>query len=68
MKTEFRLGPADKGRIARVTMAVGINSQLGGLQGREVLTVMIFFSGLIGSSSFEALRLFPSLTVSDISA
>ena len=24
---------------------------------------MIFFSGLIGSSSFEALRLFPSLTV-----
>ena len=38
------------------------------MQGRDVLTVMIFFSGLIGSSSFEAFRLFPRVTVSGISA
>jgi hypothetical protein len=67
MKTEFPVGPAGKGLIARVTTAVD-ELVAGRVQGPEVLTVMIFFSGLIGSSSFEALRLFPSLTVSDISA
>ena len=67
MKNGFRLGPAGKGLIARVITAVD-DWQLGECKGPEVLTVMIFFSGLIGSSSFEALRLFPSLTVSDISA